>query len=181
MYHIPSLANRITRIIWGIIFFLLLITVRLFYLQISWTDHYSKRGEKNFLRFETIHSPRGNILDRNGHLLATNRPMPMLYWQGTGNKKLSESQIAMLEQLEAITNLPIVKDPQLCRRISYAEKQYRSLLIAADISFDKLSKIEELFPHNTNLIEQTHFIRHYPNEMSLLLNMYCAERVLQFC
>ncbi len=69
-----------------------LISARLFYLQINLTQYLFARGQQNFLRLEDIESLRGNIRDCNGILLATNRPVHNLHWQGTGKAALTDEQ-----------------------------------------------------------------------------------------
>ena len=55
-------------------------------------------GERNFLKIEVINPPRGNLLDNKGALLAANKPVFDLYWQGLGGKDLSEEKLDLLEQ-----------------------------------------------------------------------------------
>ena len=66
----------------------MIIVTRLLYLQIYCAEHFMLRSQKNFTRHELIDSPRGNIRDSNGNLLATNRPFTCLMWQGTGKSFL---------------------------------------------------------------------------------------------
>lgn len=163
MYHIQRFDSRIFRIIIALLLSLLIIASRLFYLQITHTDHYQSRGQKNFLRLETIYSRRGNIRDCHGTLLATNRPVTHVYWQGTGNKKLNTTQIQVLRQIEQILKQPIIGNSTLLSRITTQEKYYKRTQIASDISFEQLSQLEEQFPNNSNLALVTHFERHYPH------------------
>lgn len=53
---------------------LLVLVVRLFTLQVSAHEHFITLSENNRLRVEPIPPTRGLILDRNGQLLAENRP-----------------------------------------------------------------------------------------------------------
>ncbi len=160
MYQlIKPLNKRIAIIIYCIIITLVIIVARLFYLQINLTHHFVSRSEHNFLRIETTQSPRGNILDCNGVLLATNRPITDVYWQGSGNRMMSKTQLQLLQQLGRILNKPITTDHALIQ----AEKYYRRIAIARDIAFDQLSQIVEQFPDHTNITLSTHFQRHYPH------------------
>ena len=63
-------------VIVGIIGLVLLLAVvaRLFYLQVISHSHYATLAEGNRLRDEPVTPPRGLIFDRNGVLLAENRP-----------------------------------------------------------------------------------------------------------
>jgi penicillin-binding protein 2 len=173
MYHIERLDQRIIRIIIAIIIALCIIGSRLFYLQIRHADHYISRGLKNFQRIEIMQSRRGNIRDCSGALLATNRPVTHVYWQGTGNRSLSPAQLKALEQLETIIGKPIIQDPELFTQICSREKYYKRIKIASDISFEQLSKIEEQLSNHTNLSLVTHFERHYPHGT-------CASHVLGY-
>ena len=47
---------------------------RLFYLQIVKGSYHQKLSEQNSMRLQIVHAPRGLIYDRNGALIARNRP-----------------------------------------------------------------------------------------------------------
>jgi penicillin-binding protein 2 len=59
-------------IIFGCLLFGL--TCRLFYLQIIKGAYHQKLSEQNSMRLQVVHAPRGLIYDRNGALIARNRP-----------------------------------------------------------------------------------------------------------
>ena len=52
---------------------------RLYYLQIIKGQYYYERSEKNHLKIVVLNAPRGNIYDRNGILLAYDKPSYNLY------------------------------------------------------------------------------------------------------
>jgi len=135
---------------------------RLFQLQIKQTSTLYTQGQKNFLRLEKTLSPRGNILDVNGTLLATNRPLTNLTWRGTGNRKLNQEQIDALTVVEKILGKPLHTDPHQHSLITKAERQYKQLILASDINYEQLSQIKEQLPLHANLILSTHFMRFYP-------------------
>ena len=92
------LSHKIKVASWALSIALLLIIGRLIHLQIILQHNFYTKSQKTFLRIETIPPLRGNILDRNNQLLATNRPTTNIFWQGTGQTKLND------EQLEYLTN-----------------------------------------------------------------------------
>jgi penicillin-binding protein 2 len=57
-----------------IIFFLLVIVSRFWYLQINLGDHYRSLAENNRVRVRSVPPPRGHIFDKNGREIVTNRP-----------------------------------------------------------------------------------------------------------
>lgn len=166
MFHIPSLTKRIYTIITLFIAVFCLIILRLSYLQLYHYDHYVLRGEKNFLRTESIQSLRGNIVDRNGILLATNRPITNVVWNGSGSYKVSEAQSALLIELESILGMSILENQSLMQSLRHAERFSKQAPIALDISFEKLSAIKERFAEHVNIGIETHFKRHYPHGQS---------------
>lgn len=153
---------KITKIMVGITIATCMVLIRLAYLQINLQEYFSLKSKKNFLRFETTQSPRGNILDRHGILLATNRPVTSLVWQGTGNNYMTEDQKQILSALEDILHIPFINDAEKYHEIIHAEKLYKEVLLSNDLSFDQLSQIEERFPNLTNISITTHFQRYYP-------------------
>jgi penicillin-binding protein 2 len=162
MYHLQRLDRPLTTLALAIVLIFSIIASRLFYLQIYHGDHYVTRSEKNFLRTETIMPRRGNIFDCHNQLLATNRPVHELCWQGTGNRTLSGNQIAIIRHLEQILNCSILDNNPLRISLSTVEKQYRFLSLATDITLEQLSKITEHYPDNPNIVIKTAFQRYYP-------------------
>lgn len=140
----------------------LIIILRLGYLQIIKGDALLRQSQKNYLRVEKIRSPRGNILDRNGKLLATNRPSTDLYWRGTGNARLSAAQHKTMQTISQILEKPLSDDGQTMRMILHTERYQKEYLLANDLSFDQLSKLLEQLPGNKNIRLSTQFKRHYP-------------------
>ncbi|MDZ4150983.1 MAG: penicillin-binding transpeptidase domain-containing protein, partial [Methylicorpusculum sp.] len=162
MLQPPTLSLKLYRIMVGILCGALVLVARLVQLQFVLESALATQSEKNFLRIEKITPPRGNITDRNGILLATNKPITLLYWQGTGNRKLTDTQQEQLLTIETIIGTPLVSDPALLENITFAERCYKQFLIANDVSLTQLGKIKELFTHNKNIIIMNHFKRFYP-------------------
>ncbi|MDP3695259.1 MAG: penicillin-binding protein 2, partial [Desulfocapsaceae bacterium] len=57
-----------------VVFFVAIILLRLWFLQIHKGEEYKNRAENNRVRIREVAPPRGDILDRNGKELVTNRP-----------------------------------------------------------------------------------------------------------
>ena len=52
--------------------------IRLWFVQLAVGPEWARQAEQNIVRVESIAAPRGNIVDRNGILLATSRPQLVL-------------------------------------------------------------------------------------------------------
>ncbi len=163
MQHQPLPMHKSLFLIMGGIFLILsVILCRLFYMQINLVDHFVHRSEKNFLRVETETPPRGNIIDATGSLLATNRPVTNLLWQGSGNRSLKPPQLKTLETIEIIGHKPLVSDQQFMYNLRMVELRYQTMPLIQDLSFEQLSQIEEQLTNNHNLIIAHDFQRYYP-------------------
>ncbi len=154
----PIFTNRLRFfvLIFGICFMALL--YHFFNLQVMLNLNFFRLSRKNFLRYEKIASLRGNIIDSNGRLLATNRPFRSLHWQGTGQQKLTPEQEEIITQLEHSFSLPAGAKEMIAK----AEKLSKKIPLAEDIPFEQFSRIIEQFPHHKNICITHHFKRHYP-------------------
>src|ERR1700722_6164649 len=161
-YHSANLTTKIKYIPYTLCATVFIICARLFYLQIDQNHVLCTQSERNCTRIEKIPSPRGNIVDAFDNLLATNRPLTSLYWQGKGNNTLTADQLIKLEKIGKIINKPLITDQILKESLSFAEKKYKKLLLASDLSFEQLSQVQEQFSTDDNLIISTHFKRYYP-------------------
>ena len=70
----PSIERRIGILAAGIVIVFVVFLVRLFQLQILEGAHLRSRSERNSVRTARLEAPRGEIVDREGRVLATNRP-----------------------------------------------------------------------------------------------------------
>ncbi len=134
------------------------ITLYLYHLQINHMQLFFKLSQKNFLRQEKIASPRGNIIDSHGSVLATNRPVYTVYWQGTGEKSLTDYQQELIILLYTLFDLP----ESFKSQIRSVERKCTRVLIASDIAFDQLTQLLEQYPHEKNLVLEKSYKRCYP-------------------
>jgi penicillin-binding protein 2 len=139
-----------------------LIIMRLYELQVLKKTNFFTLGQKNFLRVEKVYSHRGNILDTKGKLLATNRPITNLFWQGSSNPRLTPQQENALAELDFILGTTLAATVKECG-ISATEKLGKKILIAQDLTFEQLSRISEKFADHENIQLATHFKRLYPH------------------
>ena len=81
-----SLRRRMRVFVVVVILTVLVLTARLAWLQIYQYDHYTAKAEGNRYGICQFLLP-GEIKDRTGQILATNRPViPCLYWVWTGRR-----------------------------------------------------------------------------------------------
>ena len=159
MYILQLLSTRIKRILLLTFCALGAITVYLFHLQIKQVTFFSQLSKRNFLRKEKIASPRGNITDRHGALLATNRPVYTLFWQGTGHWELSPLQLKNGALAASVCSL----EPTIVVSIQKAEQRTQLIKLVSDMSFEQLTQLVEQLPVRKNLIIKRTYERYYPH------------------
>lgn len=159
-----SISLKLQHISTFILSMSVIIICRLFYLQVIQQHLLYLQSQKNFLRIEKIKAPRGNILDQQGQLLATNRPAADLYWHGTGSRQLTDAQEELLKRISLITGKDIFSEPDLYTELVHVEHYKKELLIVEDLTFEQLSKIQEQLSCHPNIEVKTTFKRHYPHQ-----------------
>ena len=120
-----------------VVFIFIVLFARLAYLQIFHYDHYWGRAEKNRLRILPITAPRGEIFDKNGHQLVTNRPgfTVSLVDLGSGYDQETISYLSGLLEME-VDEITEKIDAQFYRR-------YLPIRLKTDVSIETISKIAE--------------------------------------
>jgi len=139
-------------------FCFLAIVVRLLMLQMHQREVYQERSLKNYLRFEKVLSLRGDIVDCNDVIIATNEPMTSLWWQGHGSHTLSVEQQTLFDYLVKKFKLeqPTVAQIAMCERFE------RQVMLCKQISLADVSDIIERFPLSPNILIKTSYKRYYP-------------------
>ncbi|HEB49867.1 MAG TPA: penicillin-binding protein 2 [Desulfobulbus sp.] len=69
-----------------VIFFFAVLVARLWYLQIQQGPEYRRLADSNRVRYLEVAAPRGNILDRKGREIVTNRPSFNVVWVREDNR-----------------------------------------------------------------------------------------------
>ncbi len=156
-----EINRKILFLLINTVFAFVLIFSRLIYLQVYCGEYFESRSQKNFIRYTSVLSARGNIRDIHGNLLATNRPMTTVYWQGTGNSSFSDQQLELLQTIENMTNNPLTSGDMYNTILSH-EKRSRKTILIKDIDFKILSTLVEAFPNHENIVIDTEFKRLYP-------------------
>jgi penicillin-binding protein 2 len=150
-----------SRILMGLITFgLLAVGFRLTYLQVLEGTTYRQRAEKNRVRIVAAKRPtRGNILDRNGKVLASNRlSYSVFVWPAAikkptwpdSRKRLSEVLGMDEQEIQAKVSKVKITTPELVR-------------LARDISSDKIIALKEFSTDKDGIEVDIENIRDYPH------------------
>jgi penicillin-binding protein 2 len=140
-----------------ILFTLIILTIKLWDLQIMKGSELRKQSEQNRIRIRKVLAPRGIIFDRTGKILADSRPSFNLYITPEDIKDFSQTvdglakligmdREEIIQKLKGSTGLPS----------SFPVK------IKSDISMDEVAKIEANRVYLHGVSSQIEPRRHYP-------------------
>ncbi|WP_443748255.1 penicillin-binding protein 2 [Asticcacaulis solisilvae] len=129
--------HRRTFIMGGVVAFgLFALTGRLASLQIVQGSKYQKLSAANQFNFRLIAPPRGNILDRNGKLIAGNRPSFRVMIEANEVKNIDET----LDQLSYILPQTLTARRRILRDINQNRRSVPTI-VAQDLSWDDFSRV----------------------------------------
>ncbi len=134
---IVLLKRRLMAAVAIILLFFGIIVARLWYLQISHGDEYRQRAYNNRVRSREIDAPRGNIIDRYGREIVTNRPSFNVVLIRENSYDIDD----LLKRLAKVLNVDI---STLWSRIREAQgtPRYVPVLLQSDIDWNALSYLE---------------------------------------
>ncbi len=120
-----------------IIFFFALAITRLWFLQVQQGDYYNLLADSNRVRSIEIAAPRGNIYDRKGREIVTNRPSFNVVWIRENNKINDEwlKRLTRLLKVDATTLLEKI-------RKMAGGPGHIPVRLAEDIDWETVARIE---------------------------------------
>jgi penicillin-binding protein 2 len=120
-----------------IIFFFALAITRLWFLQVQQGDYYNLLADSNRVRSIEIAAPRGNIYDRKGREIVTNRPSFNVVWIRENNKINDEwlKRLTQLLKVDATTLLEKI-------RKMAGGPGHIPVRLAEDIDWETVARIE---------------------------------------
>jgi len=151
-----ALLSGIALIMFSIIFF------RLWYLQVLSGDKYLRAAQNNQVRDITVRAPRGEIMDRNGHVLVSNRAALALQLQPTElprSRHKRRQEFARLGQ--AIGMSPGQIQEQLRKQTK--ELPANPVTLKRDVNYDLVYYLRENQARYPGVSVQHVYVRNYPN------------------
>ena len=138
-------------VIWGGV-----IVATLWYMQVVKGEKYQERAVRNRVRLVRISAPRGTIFDRNGVVLADNRP--------SFDVVINPTEVADRERLIATLSSILNLSPErLNRRLdTFRDRPFEPVRLAADIGIVAATILEEKGPELPGVDVQVNPIRSYP-------------------
>lgn len=136
-----------------------LLVSRLGYLQIVQHDLYSTRSEKNRVRVEPLPPNRGLIYDRNGTLLAENRPTYNLTLVRERVDDLDDTLALLVDLLE----LPEEEIEAFQVRSRQRQRPFQPALLMSDLSEEQIARLAVNRHRLPGVEVEAQLLRYYPN------------------
>ena len=162
--------NRYLVLIVTVVFIAVVYVFRLFSLQIINGADYRERSQKRMLRQEVVYAPRGQITDRNGVILATNKLSydVLLYRVNVDSKVFNDSIAALINILEQNGDVINTSFP--------VNDEYTYLYFESEEEFIKWKKdlnLKENYSYDDviNYYIDKYDLSYYKNDISLMLKI----------
>ncbi|MDN3555304.1 penicillin-binding protein 2 [Halomonas maura] len=136
---------------------------RLFYLQVVQHEVYSTRSEKNRVRVEPLPPTRGLIYDRNGVLLAENRPTYNLTLVRERVDDLDETLSLLVELLE----LPEEEVEAFRLRSRQRQRPFQPALLMSDLDEAQIARLAVNRHRLPGVEVEAQLLRYYPDAEDL--------------
>jgi penicillin-binding protein 2 len=138
--------------------FFALFLVRLFQLQVVEGEQHLERSQRNSIRTERIASPRGELVDREGRVLASTRAAFEL--------EVVPSELRDKERTFALLTHLLGAEPDRSRDAVLAARgraRFQPVRLEDDLTFEQLARIESHRHALPGVITEVHPLREYPH------------------
>ena len=149
------------RVILAVVVVLLMVAAlvaRLYHLQITQYEHHTTLSENNRVHVQPIPPARGRIYDRNGKVLADNRPSFSL--------NITRERVPDLpgtfELLQSLLALPDEDFERARKRLTQARRPFESVPVMFELTDDQIARIAVNQFRLPGVEVQASFVRHYP-------------------
>ncbi|MGQ9603734.1 MAG: penicillin-binding protein 2 [bacterium] len=134
---------------------IVILGVGLFDLQILKFERFKALAENNYIVAAPVRAPRGDIIDREGNLIATSRQAFSICGIPCSLLRHSDEMLLLAEIIG--TDIEFVKS-----KLQPQAYSYRPTPIARDVDFSLVSKIEEMFSKLPDVLVISEPVRYYP-------------------
>lgn len=146
---------------------------RMYYLQVIEHDRYAAMSEDNRVQLQPVPPTRGLIYDRNGTLLADNRPS----YSVTILKEEMQNLDKTLEDLKALIPITDREIVRFKKRLNQRRRPFQSVPVRFRLSEEEIAKISVNYHRLPGVRVEAELIRYYPYGESLVHAMGYVGRI----
>lgn len=134
------------------------LVARMYYLQVTQYQHHTTLSENNRVHVQPIAPARGRIYDRNGKVLADNRPSFSL----NITRERVPDLPATFELLQSLLELPDEDLERSRKRLMQARRPFESVPVMFELTDEQIARIAVNQFRLPGVEVQASFVRHYP-------------------
>jgi penicillin-binding protein 2 len=140
-----------------LIFFLAVMVIRLWHLQVIRGDELRRLSEQNRIRIQKVYAPRGMIFDKKGRILADTRPSFNLYI-------IREDMRDFDETVDGLAKILNIEREEIVEKLSLSRDMPPSfpVKIKSDLTMDEVAKVEAHKVYVPGVVIQVEPKRYYP-------------------
>ena len=147
-----------------VIIMMLALVTRIYYLQVIEHDRYATISEKNRVQLQPVAPRRGLIYDRNGTLLADNRPNFSLNILKEEAGNIDET----IEKLRHVVDISDQEVKRFKRRLNQRRRPFETVPLKFGLTQDEIAQISVDFYRLPGVSVEADLVRHYPYGSSLV-------------
>lgn len=159
-----TFSNRSVIAFVFVMLLMLVLVGRIYYLQVIQHDRYAAISENNRVQLQPVAPRRGLIYDRNGVLLADNRPNFSL----TLLKEEVRDLDATLAEIGRLIELDERDIERYRKRLNQRRRPYESVPLRFGLTEDEIARISLNYYRLPGVQVEADLVRHYPHGASLV-------------
>jgi penicillin-binding protein 2 len=140
-----------------------LIVIGLLQLQVVQHEHFRDLAKNNRVRMEVTRAPRGAIYDRNGELLADNRPSFTVVFRPFPAESASRASLIHSEWYRQVGRLLEMDSTAIAAQVRQARRTGQSQVLRQHVPFGVVAVVEEAGDEIPGIEVQVEPLRHYPH------------------
>ncbi|MFC5557969.1 stage V sporulation protein D [Ureibacillus thermophilus] len=154
MKWISTVSKKRLRIVmYAFILFVIAVIIRLFYVQIIQHDKLTELAKQNWDREIPFASERGEIVDRNGEVIVTNKLAPTLYFMPAQNDDIEQAA-------KQIASVLKVDEKKLYEKMNSKSYLVKLAPEGKNITYEQAVELQRL--KIDGLYTGVDYVRHYP-------------------
>ena len=134
------------------------LVIRLYHLQVVNFEHYQTLSDKNRMQLQPIAPNRGLIYDRNGVLLADNKPIFSVVIIPEYSPNIDES----IASIQAIIDISPEQIKRFKKRMLRSRRPYQPIILKSKLNEQEIARIEVRRHELKGIDIQAELARHYP-------------------
>ncbi|HEU5245039.1 MAG TPA: penicillin-binding protein 2, partial [Gaiellaceae bacterium] len=158
----PKLARRVALLSALVVIGFAALFMRLWALQVLAGSHYAAQARANQVRKVRVQAPRGPVLDRNGNVLVTNRPVTSVELSPSSMPRSHAARVAEVRAIAHVARVSVGHVTKLILERERAGDMVDPVVVRTQATGSMLAYLEERAAAFPGLTLARSYVRRYP-------------------